>query len=235
MASRVVFFLIVVTVVVGTWLGGSPARNSVENARPAVVADRRIEVSTDGTTFRTVAEGAYYRTSDGRIRVEEIHLGVSGKSAKQITLILPEAGNVTLYSLSEDTLQGNRHTVRRPKPTDPASSKRWRVKHFQDLGSRSIEGLTCQGFRYGPAPIASHYDVWRCANGTLDVETIYYKPNAKVEREILFNIRFSEPPAYLFEVPASFTIADHSHAAGDHECSSCDPKANSSPAQQKSN
>jgi hypothetical protein len=187
------------------------------------MAKTRTEVGRNGGPFRVIAEGAEYRDSAGRVRIEQSYVRKDGKKVEQVEIAVKEdPKQLTFYSLSPATLTGTRHRSSAPRQEDPASPDRWLVRHHKDLGTQVFEGQECKGLRYGPAPIASHYDVWRC-EGDIVALRVYYRNDGWVEKEIRYDIRRVEPPAALFTVPGNYRVVEHTGANHQHKktCPAC--------------
>jgi hypothetical protein len=200
---------------------GLPAQ-SVANA--AVTAKTRSERAQAGQRFSTIGEGMYYRDSAGRTRTEWIRPRKDGTKRHVIEIASRHSsGDIVTFMLDPEKLTAVRHQTTPPRPTDPGSPNRWHVRHFQDLGKRTIEGHTCQGLRYGPAPVATHYDVWRCEAIQLDVVRTYYKAEGIVDQDVLYDVRLGEPAPVLFQVPGNYRIVDHSDetAHAHPKCNAC--------------
>lgn len=203
-----------------------PSRSSgLAGAEKAFTAQTKVEVAEDGKTFRTVSNGVFYRDSSGRTRVDAMFASKDGRPVRRTEITIPDRDSLVRYSLDADRLTGTRHSSPLPKETDMASPTQWRVRHFQSLGSKKFEGLDCFGLRYGPAPVATHYDVWRCEPGHVNVEPTYYRANGSIERETMYSIHFAEPSPSLFDT-SGYKLDDHSRA-GSHPttvCTACSQK-----------
>jgi hypothetical protein len=189
----------------GSWGQGIPNH--------PIEAERRVEVSHDGKNFRLVAEGKMFRDSVGRFRVEESLYGKAGRLVRRSILIETADGTqrIVSYELDPDGLSAFRHSQEipmAPNSTD-APPTRWKVRAHQALGRRIIEGLECEGMRYGESPIATHYDVWRCEPLHVDVLRVYYLKDGTVERTSLTNIRQADLAPELFVVPKEYQVRNH--------------------------
>lgn len=183
-----------------------PAATHAQNG-PALTAKKRVEVAADGRTFRVVSTSVFFRDAVGRTREEVTHYAKDGRIVRQVIHII-DVGNGLAYELNPVTRTG----VRRELPivgaatSPPTGPKVTLVKAFQTLGTRKIESWDCTGQRYGPAPVAKFYDVWRCDGIKLDLERTYHKVNGQIERETFSGVQMGEPDASLFVPPEGYQI-----------------------------
>lgn len=173
----------------------------------------------DGTTVTKKSAGAIYRDTAGRTRREQPLEMVGGFSVvgtdnkPQVLVFINDFAAGTQYFLDANA------KIARPKPLggSPPEPPEPRDAKTESLGTKKIEGLSCEGSRVTfeiPAghignekPITVVTENWFSPEIQMLVFSRHVDPLAGEHVFKLVNIRRAEPPAELFNVPADYRIA----------------------------
>ena len=193
----------------------------------------RAQTLADGGHIHTVQHLKFYRDGEGRIRYEMYtHQGPSQESPEEIsTIIITDTPANVQYSLSLRAHSGRRNVLftppnpaamtprpaPRPTPQQSASASK---NVSESLGTRSIEGITAEGYRNtttfpvnyqgNDAPLVTVNEQWRSSEMGLEIlrKTSDLRFGDQLQRFINININRTEPDPALFQVPSDYTIKD---------------------------
>jgi hypothetical protein len=187
-----------------------------------------VQTLADGNTIQRTTTGHVARDSQGRTYEQITVTGgpLGEKGPVTMTFITdPVAGYA--YALNSNTKVATRHALKTPRagtnswqgprgPRGDESSDANRVE--KDLGTQNVNGVTAQGksiARTIPAgaignaqPIVSTSERWYSPDLQIPVSAKNNDPRFGESTYSLTNIRRSEPPSSLFQVPSDYTIKD---------------------------
>jgi hypothetical protein len=194
----------------------------------------------DGTQISRSETSTLYRDSQGRVRTETTMVrpggagGTSGATAQARTIVSifdPVEGSIsrldTEHMTVDKTMLNTGDSTRRPPPPQGAGRRggpEARQAQTQDLGTRTIEGLTVTGTRttmtipagtFGNSKaIQSVREVWTSADLHEPVLVTTSDPRFGTTTTQLTNVTRSEPDSALFVAPSNYTVKVHSRPAG---------------------
>jgi len=217
----------------------------------AVETRQTTQVLSDGTQINRSEQSNVYRDSQGRVRTETSMVrrgGTAGATPAaspgasaatnseprtMVTIFDPVEGSTTRLDAqrltADKTMLAAGDAGRRPSPP-PGSGPRNRPggtqpqTQTQDLGTRTINGLTATGTRttmtipageFGNSKtIQSVREVWMSADLQEPVMITTSDPRFGTNTTQLTNITRNEPDAALFVAPANYKVTTHSRPAG---------------------
>jgi len=172
----------------------------------------------DGTHLDQSVTAKVYRDSAGRTRREQAVIGLEAldpnPSVGSVVQIVDPVARV-VYTLNP----GSKTAMRTPLDDQSQMAPKFRVEGrmvVQELGTRTIEGLTARGNRVVttiPAaqagtdrPIEIIDDSWFCTELKVALQTLHHDPRTGDVEYTLTKISRQEPDASLFAVPAGYQI-----------------------------
>ena len=183
----------------------------------------------DGTKIERSVTGKYYRDSEGRVRREQLVVGLGQMMPNKdsqgiVTIVDPVAGFV--YTI----VGGQREVQRLPivkvaVPTDMGAAGPIGVEVGQKaepLGTRQIEGVSATGTKTtltippglmgNERPVDVVEERWVSPELKLVLLSRQHNPFSGETEYRMANIRRAEPAAELFKVPAGYKIVDITRA-----------------------
>jgi len=217
---------------------GPPVKNSPYSAD---VIDEHVQTLGDGNRIRTVNNGKVYRDSEGRTRRDETMALVgpwSTAGQKEMHAIISDPVAGTAYDLDERQKTVHKLPVLRSDIAAPGGGiglsmaphdvVRLKAKlsenpgngsaKTEDLGTRVIEGVPCQGTRVtitipegamgNERPIETVTERWTSPDLQTPVLITIHDPRMGDSTHKLQNIIRGEPSAAVFEVPADYKVVE---------------------------
>jgi len=195
----------------------------------ADIVTESIQTLSDGNRIVQRSTTRFYRDSAGRVRREEER----GTGSPAITITDPVAG--TSYSLDADNRTARQTPNMTALHVSPALQKLFVINQsislngepvkvarvpedarVQTLPERTIEGVRAQGVRRtttiaagaigNELPIEIVSEEWTSPDLKVLVLTEHRDPRMGTSTYRVTNINRAEPDAYLFEVPADYTV-----------------------------
>lgn len=180
----------------------------------------------DGARMERKLDGKYYRDSDGRVRREQLIVGLGAATPRKdsqniVTIVDPVAGFIYTIIGSERAVQ--RVPIGKAPPAVggvPPSSllPEGFATRDEALGTRTIEGVPATGtktFVTVPAglmgnerPVEVVEERWESADLKLVLLSHQQNPVSGEVEYRLTNISRAEPPADLFRIPAGYKVVD---------------------------
>lgn len=171
----------------------------------------------DGTHLDQSVSAKVYRDSAGRTRREQAVIGLDAlepnPSVGSVVQLVDPVARV-MYTLNP----GSKTAMQRPMD-DPSVPQKFRVQGRmapQDLGTRTIEGLTATGTRVVTTistaqagtdrPIEIIDETWLSTELKVALQTLHHDPRTGDVEYTLTKISRQEPDASLFMVPAGYQI-----------------------------
>jgi hypothetical protein len=180
----------------------------------------------DGQRMERKLDGKYYRDSEGRVRREQLIVGLSLTTPRKdsdniVTIVDPVAGFIY-------TILGSQREVQRvpigkvPPNVGGVPPKSLLPEGFatrgEVLGTRTIEGVPATGTKTfitvppGMMGVDRSVEVveerWESAELKLVLLSLQQNPVSGEVEYRLTNISRAEPPADLFKIPAGYKIVD---------------------------
>ncbi len=213
----------------------------------AVETRQTSQTLVDGTQISRSETSKLYRDSQGRVRTETTMArpggtgGETGATAQARTIVNifdPVEGSIsrldTEHMTVDKTMLTTGDSARRPRAqmqsgpnTYPIGAGRRggsETRQVQDLGTKTLEGLTVTGTRttttipagaFGNSKaIQSVREVWTSADLHEPVMVTTSDPRFGTTTTQLTNVTRSEPDSALFVAPANYTVTTHSRPAG---------------------
>lgn len=150
--------------------------------------------------------GCWYRDRSGRTRRDQKIITIGPMAGGEITVISDPVSNV------DSILDPRRKTARRFGHTqiDQGPVKPSAEPEALDLGERLIEGLICRGtrrtIRLPGGSITVTTDTWYATAIQALVEWTKVDPRFGVTTHAMRKITLADPPAYVFQIPADYTV-----------------------------
>jgi len=170
-----------------------PVRLFIFSVSEAMGSQNYPEMYDANYSFRTPNGEITVRvTSDGKGKVREEK---SSGPLQSVTITDYEAKVV--YTISEATRLIKRAALKRPYESS-FSSDRAKQKGADDLGTKTIDGLICQGWHYKEN--GSETEIWLDSAAGFIVTSKSKIQNMEIEM-VLKNVNKTEPRTELFSIP----------------------------------
>ena len=181
----------------------------------------------DGTKIERKVSGKYYRDSEGRVRREQVIVGLglmtpTGDGQRIVNIVDPVAGFV--YTMIGDQREAQRlPIVKVATPTEVGAEPVGPIgvdvaKKVESLGTRQIDGVSATGTKTtltippglmgNERPVDVVEERWESPELKLVLLSRQHNPVSGEVEYRMTNIRRAEPAADLFKVPAGYKIVD---------------------------
>ena len=190
---------------------------------------QNIQTLGDGTHISTpLLYWKFYRDSQGRTRIERpVALGRQFELASTPQQIVIEINDpIAQLKYVLDPIRKVVHKQHWVAPTSAPTMGLTLPLHGatvlppESLGTRTIEGVNCEGTRNttvwpvgtigNDRALSQTNEIWKSSELQLTVLTIYSNPQTGVRTQKLVNIVRAEPAASLFQPPTDYTMEDYS-------------------------
>jgi len=205
----------------GPGLGGPPHATVTGAPYSAVETFQSQQTLANGNEIQKSHQSSVYRDSQGRVRTESTMPpppGSTTQSRTMITIVDPVAGYVTRLDPQNSTAVKSALPTGTPPahPTPPQAQT-------QDLGAKTINGLTATGVRTlitipagtdgNTQAIQSTHEVWTSTDLQVPVLITNSDPRFGTSTSQLTNVTRAEPDPTLFQVPSSYTTTTRARPA----------------------
>jgi hypothetical protein len=199
----------------GGGFGGPPQATITGAPYSAIQTFQSQQTLANGNEIQRSDQGKVYRDSQGRVRTE-----TTRDSHTMITIFDPVAGYIIRLDPQNSTAVKSALPTGAPPtpPTPPAGSTAPQIQ-TEDLGSKTINGLTATGKRtlitipagtFGNAQaIQSTREVWTSTDLQVQVLATTSDPRFGTSTSQLTSVARAEPDASLFQVPSTYTVTTH--------------------------
>jgi hypothetical protein len=196
-----------------------PAEAVIKGAPYSGEVTTRVKLTMfDGTHLDQSVSAKVYRDSAGRTRREQAVIGLEAldpnPSVGSVVQIVDPVAHV-MYTLNPGSKTAMRRLMVEPTQVAPKFRVEGRMIG-QELGTRTIEGLTATGNRIVttiPAaqagtdrPIEIIDETWTSTELKVALQTLHHDPRTGDVEYTLTKISRQEPDASLFAVPAGYQI-----------------------------
>jgi hypothetical protein len=177
--------------------------------------EKRIVHLKDGTQVNETVESTVYRDSKGRLRIDSTSVDGRGRPSSMRILLDPTAGSAITIPipgrLAIRMMAPKSGSLALPGFGEALSAEEWTTQQ-RDLGSKTIEGIECNGVRVTRTSIGQPEEIsvleyWQSSifGVTLLAETS--GPNGGSLAK-LRNVRPGEPDPELFVMPSGYEIRE---------------------------